>query len=202
MALDDQNDEPAFMRTRLVAYPLLAVFFVSERLLRQGDEARSLDVSAMDKGTTRLVGAAYAVAINAGLVVPALCRSGPGRISNPHLPKVGLALMVLGLRLKWWAMQTLGRFYTRTLRTAPDQRVVDSGPYRYVRHPGYLGAVAMWIGFSLSTRNWLALLGITSTMLVAYTWRISAEESMLVQTIGAPYAAYQRRTARLFPGAY
>jgi len=190
----------ARMRTTPIGYLLLGVFFVSERLLRQGEEARSFDAAASDQDTTRLVGAAYAVGIAAGLLAPALSRSG--RIYDSRLPKLGIVLMVLGLGLKWWAMHTLGRFYTRTLRTASDQLVVDNGPYRYVRHPGYLGAVLMWIGFSLTTRNWLALLGIAPTMLFAYTQRISAEETMLVQTLGEPYAAYQRRTARLLPGAY
>jgi len=37
---------------------------------------------------------------------------------------------------------------------------------------------------------------------MADTRRISSEETMLVQTLGEPYAAYQRRTARLLPGAY
>jgi len=190
------------MLTTLLGYVLLGVVSVSERFLRQGEEARSFETAASDQGTTRLVGAAWAVGIGVGLVAPVLSRSGPGRISDTRLPKFGIVLMVLGLGLKWWAMHKLGRFYTRTLRTASDQPVVESGPYRYVRHPGYLGAVLMWIGFSLTTRHWLALLGITLAMLMAYTRRISAEETMLVQTLGEPYAAYQRRTARLLPGAY
>ena len=44
--------------------------------------------------------------------------------------------MALGLALKAWAVRTLRGFYTRTLRTACDQRMIDSGPYRLVRHPG------------------------------------------------------------------
>jgi isoprenylcysteine carboxyl methyltransferase (ICMT) family protein YpbQ len=190
------------MLTTLLGYVLLGVVSVSERFLRQGEEARSFETGTSDQGTTRLVGAAWAVGIGVGLLAPVLSRSGPGRISDTRLPKLGSVLMVLGLGLKWWAMHKIGRFYTRTLRAASDQPVVESGPYRYVRHPGYLGAVLMWIGFSLTTRQWLALLGITLAMLMAYTRRISSEETMLVQTLGEPYAAYQRRTARLLPGAY
>ena len=198
----DQESTYSPMLTTLLGYVLLGVVSVSERFLRQGEEARSFETGTSDQGTTRLVGAAWAVGIGVGLLAPVLSRSGPGRISDTRLPKLGSVLMVLGLGLKWWAMHKLGRFYTRTLRTASDQPVVESGPYRYVRHPGYLGAVLMWIGFSLTTRHWLALLGITLAMLMAYTRRISAEETMLVQTLGEPYAAYQRRTARLLPGAY
>jgi protein-S-isoprenylcysteine O-methyltransferase len=56
----------------------------------------------------------------------------------------------LELALKTWAVRTSGRFDTRTLRSASDQSVTDSGPYRLVRHPGYLGALLLWIGFGLT----------------------------------------------------
>lgn len=46
-------------------------------------------------------------------------------------------LGVSGLALRVWSMRTLGAFYTRTLRTAQNQHVVDTGPYRMIRHPGY-----------------------------------------------------------------
>src|SRR5579859_2144839 len=133
------------MLTALLGYLLLVVFAVSERFLRQGDAARSFDATASDQGTTRLVGAAWAASIGLGLLAPVLARAGPGRIVDTRWPKLGLGLMVMGLGLKWWAMRTLGRFYTRTLRARADQPVVEGGPYRYVRHPGYLGAVLMWL---------------------------------------------------------
>jgi protein-S-isoprenylcysteine O-methyltransferase Ste14 len=110
--------------------------------------------------------------------------------------------MALGLALKIWAMQTLGRFYTRTLRATTGQPVIESGPYRLVRHPGYLGAILLWMGFGLAVRNWVLALGITLAMAAAYRQRIESEEAMLLNTLGEPYAAYQQRTWRLVPGVY
>ncbi len=49
------------MLTTLLGYMLLGVFTVSERFLRQGEEARSFETAASDQGTTRLVGAAWAL---------------------------------------------------------------------------------------------------------------------------------------------
>ena len=62
------------------------------------------------------------------------------RVPVPQLPPVagpaGLALEATGLALRAWSMRTLGTSYTRTLRTEGEQHVVDSGPYRLIRHPG------------------------------------------------------------------
>src|SRR5258708_1479204 len=58
--------------------------------------------------------------------------------------------MIIGLTLRVWAAQVLGRFYTRTLRTTDKQRIVQSGPYHLIRHPGYLGTILIWIGAGLA----------------------------------------------------
>jgi len=77
------------------------------------------------------------------------------RASRALPPVLGPLVMLAAIGLRMWAAMTLGRFYTRTLRTAPDQIVVRDGPYRFVRHPGYLGTLLMWTAFGLSTRDWL-----------------------------------------------
>jgi len=190
------------VRFTLLAYLLLAAFFLSERLLRQGRDALTLETDDADRGTTRAIGVAYGLAVNAGFVAPLLSRLGLGALRGSPPPVFGLALMGLGLGVKAWAMRTLGRFYTRTLRTADDQPVIEAGPYRLVRHPGYLGALVLWVGFGLALRNWLAAAGIGALMAVAYGRRIAAEERMLVARLGPAYVAYQRRTWRLVPTVY
>jgi protein-S-isoprenylcysteine O-methyltransferase Ste14 len=190
------------MRVHLLAYGLVVLFLATERLLRQGDDARTLQTTASDHGTTRLIGAAYGYALSAGLLAPLLSRRGWGRMRGDGWPVLALETMAVGLALKVWAMRALGRYYTRTLRTAEAQPVVDSGPYRFVRHPGYLGALLLWLGFGLAVRNWLAGLAIWSAMLAAYVRRMGSEEAMLLDALGDAYAAYRRRTWRLVPGLY
>lgn len=62
------------------------------------------------------------------------------RTSLPQLPAaagpVGLGLQAVGLAVRAWSMGSLGSLYSRTLRTEDDHRVIDTGPYRLVRHPG------------------------------------------------------------------
>jgi len=99
-------------------------------------------------------------------------------------------------------MATLGRYYTRTLRTVDEQNVVDRGPYRLVRHPGYSGSLLVWVGYALGLGNWIGA-AITAVLLVAvYVWRINAEEALLRTSFGDRYADYERRTKRLVPFVY
>lgn len=110
--------------------------------------------------------------------------------------------MAGGLALRVAAARSLGSRYTRTLRTDGEQRVVTAGPHRYVRHPGYAGVLAMWLGYGLSLTSFPATLVTVVPNLVAYLWRIDAEESMLVDSLGDSYRNYQRSTRRLVPGLH
>jgi protein-S-isoprenylcysteine O-methyltransferase len=110
--------------------------------------------------------------------------------------------MTAALALRVWAARVLGRFYTRTLRVAGDQQVVDTGPYRLVRHPGYLADIALWAGFGLAAQSWPAAGLLSALMAAVYLRRINAEEAMLAEALGEPYRAYMARTARLLPGLY
>jgi protein-S-isoprenylcysteine O-methyltransferase len=99
-------------------------------------------------------------------------------------------------------MRTLGSSYTRTLRTASDQGLVTGGPYRWVRHPGYAGSIAVWVGAALAFHSWLAAVIAAVLMLLAYGWRIRSEERMLVDHFGDAYRDYATQTSRLIPGVY
>jgi protein-S-isoprenylcysteine O-methyltransferase len=96
-------------------------------------------------------------------------------------------------------MRVLGRFYTRTLVTTDDQRVVRDGPYRIVRHPGYLGSLLVWLGAAFCSTNLIAIGAVAVLLTVAYGYRIHVEERMLVASLGEPYVEYRRTTARLVP---
>jgi protein-S-isoprenylcysteine O-methyltransferase Ste14 len=190
-------------RVRLAAFGLLGLFVAVEPLLRRGEAARRLSPTPDDQDTTRALGAAYGEALLLGLAAPALSAAGIGPVRRPGpAGATGLAAMLAGLGLKVWAMRTLGPAYTRTLQTGAEQPLVQAGPYRRVRHPGYLGALLLWTGFGLATANWATAAAIAGLVGRAYLRRIAAEEAMLVATMGERYAAYRRATRRLVPGLY
>jgi protein-S-isoprenylcysteine O-methyltransferase Ste14 len=183
-----------------LAYVVLTIFVVAERLLRRDDAARSLEADEADRGTTMLIGASFGTAVTGGLLVAILRRGRTA--SRPARRWLGLAAMITGLLLRVWAARTLGRFYTRTLKVRPDQTVVQSGPYRVIRHPGYLADLVLWLGFgqAIGSRLLTALIGVM--MGIAYTRRIDAEETLLLDRLGQAYADYKQTTWRLLPLIY
>jgi protein-S-isoprenylcysteine O-methyltransferase Ste14 len=185
-----------------VAYALLGCFFLAERLLRQGPNAASLEAGQSDQGTTRAIGRAFGQSLFALAVAPLLNRWRLGRLTVPGMAWGGIAAMVAGLTVRVWAARVLGAFYTRTLRTSATQSLVEEGPYRLVRHPGYLGVLLLWLGAGLASANLLVAGPITLSMGRAYRGRIRSEEAMLTNTFGEDYVAYTRRTWRLIPWVY
>jgi protein-S-isoprenylcysteine O-methyltransferase Ste14 len=146
------------MRPLRVTYGLIGCFFVMERLLRQGESAKSFQEGQADRGSTRAVGAAFGLALLVLLMAPLLNGRGIGRLRGERVGWGGVAAMVAGLVLRMWANRVLGSFYTRTLRTEAEQRLIEEGPYRLVRHPGYLGSLLLWLGAGVATGNWMAVM--------------------------------------------
>jgi protein-S-isoprenylcysteine O-methyltransferase len=185
-----------------VAYGLIVCFLGMERLVRQGQEARSLEFGPSDHGSTRLLGIAFLVAVLTLLVAPVLNAYQLGMIGWTPAGWVGIGLMVGGIGLRLWSTRVLGRYYTRTLRTAEDQRVICHGPYKILRHPGYCGVLLMWGGAGLATLNWGTLTAVIVAMSGAYNYRIRCEEHMLCNALGQQYEAYMARTWKLVPFVY
>ena len=190
------------MRPLPVAYGLIGVFVVAERLLRRGGEALSLEERPADRGTTRGVGLAFALSLPALLGASALNRRRIGRLYGAKPAWGGVAVMAAGLVLRIWSARVLGAFYTRTLRTGAHQRLVGDGPYRLVRHPGYLGTLLLWLGASLAAANGIVVAAIAVIMGRAYHARIIAEEAMLAEAFAGAYLSYAGHTWRLLPFVY
>ena len=115
---------------------------------------------------------------------------------------IGFWLFAAGTVLRWCAILHLGRFFTTNVAIAKDHRVVDSGPYRFVRHPSYSGSLLAALGFALSFGNWASALIIFPPFCAVMLWRIQIEEAALAAALGAEYTYYMGRTKRLIPLVY
>jgi protein-S-isoprenylcysteine O-methyltransferase Ste14 len=109
-----------------------------------------------------------------------------------------VALMIVGLAFRWYSIRVLGKSFTYVVHTRPDQQVVQAGPYRWIRHPSYTGALLTVLGVLLALTNPLSLLGLIPP-LAGYTYRIRVEERALMRDLGEPYQSYMKRTKRLIP---
>lgn len=172
----------------------VAGFFALEATVREKGTASSLKASTDDQETTRMIIAAYTAAAE---LAPLLRRT-----SLPQLPAaagpVGVGLQTVGLALRAWAMRSLGGNYSRTLRTEDDHHVIDTGPYRLVRHPGYTGSLLTWTGFALSSRSLPVVALVAGLLGRAYQRRITAEEQLLSRELPG-YTDYAKRTKKLIP---
>src|SRR5690348_17282812 len=71
-----------------------------------------------------------------------------------------MGMMIAGMLFRWTAIRTLGRFFTVDVAVHEGHAVVDSGPYRLVRHPSYTGLLLAFAGLGLAFQNWISLLAL------------------------------------------
>ena len=114
---------------------------------------------------------------------------------------IGVLLIWGGIALRQWAVFTLGRFFTVVVRVRGEQRAVDRGPYRWVRHPSYTGLLLTLTGVGLAVGNWLSLAALIVLPAMGLSIRIRVEEAALMTALGG-YREYAEGKARLIPGVW
>ena len=112
---------------------------------------------------------------------------------------LGMLLVYMGIALRLYAILVLGTSFTTTVAIAPEQRVIEAGPYRFIRHPSYTGLLITLLGFGLSATNWLSLSVLMGCVLIGLSYRIHVEERVLQDHLGQQYQEYMQRTKRLIP---
>ena len=111
----------------------------------------------------------------------------------------GICLMLLGVALRWYSVSVLGKYFTFDVAIHSGQVLVEVGPYRYIRHPSYSGALLSLLGFGLALGNWAGLAASLLCLGFAYAYRIPVEEAALASALGETYRQYLKRTWRLVP---
>ena len=112
---------------------------------------------------------------------------------------VGIFLMLLGIFVREWAVTTLKGYYSFRVSVFEGHKVVDNGPYRLVRHPGYAGSILTMVGIGLAVQSLAAVLILSLFCGIAYGYRIRVEEAALLKELGEEYSKYMSRTKRLIP---
>jgi protein-S-isoprenylcysteine O-methyltransferase Ste14 len=173
------------------------VWVVGERILSFRDLRSGAWKSRQDAGsyfsvTVGIVGgfaAGLVLALDQTLVLP-----------NPVLWVVaGLIVAWAGMLLRLWAVLSLGRLFTTTVVVRQEQAVVTSGPYRFVRHPSYLGVLNLLGGFGLALGDLASVTVMVVLPALGLMWRIRVEEAALRKGLGDSYVEYCRGRSRLVP---
>ena len=163
--------------------------------------SRDTTNQAQDRASLALLWRVISAFIAAGFGVTLLAM-GPRLPAGWRWGWIGLGVFALGTVLRWWAIRHLGRFFTVDVALARDHRVVDTGPYRLVRHPSYSGLLLQFTGLALSLNNLLAIVVILLPASWALHRRIQIEETALQGTLGDAYKKYTSGTKKLVPLVY
>ncbi len=111
----------------------------------------------------------------------------------------GTLVLVAGTGLRVWAISVLGRYFTAVVAVQEAQPVVETGPYRWVRHPSYTGTLVAAAGGATVCESWMGAVLTLGLLLPVYLYRIGREEAFLRARLGEAYARYALRTSRLLP---
>ena len=186
---------PAYASIFWTTYILWFVLeIIGSRTKRSTDPTR-----ASDRGSFRLIMILLWLSIGLDFALSFLLPQATILWHRTAVFFVGIALMLAGLAFRFYSMSLLGRFFTYQVAIHPGQTVIEAGPYRYIRHPSYTGALITLVGLGLALGNWVGLLALLTCMGAAYAYRISVEEAALLAALGEPYEQYTRRTRRLLP---
>jgi protein-S-isoprenylcysteine O-methyltransferase len=115
---------------------------------------------------------------------------------------LSVGIFLVGLSWRWHSILYLGKYFTVDVSVMPRQPVIDTGPYRWIRHPAYLGSLLMFIGTGLTFAHPLALVFMIGPPIAVLLHRIRIEEALLAKRLGGPYQQYMARTKRLVPFIY
>ncbi|MCX7409916.1 MAG: isoprenylcysteine carboxylmethyltransferase family protein [Planctomycetales bacterium] len=192
------NDQP-FRNALLVGMclfvPVMAYFRIRSQLTGERLDRRQ-------EGWFILISLRLVAAVGAAVMIAFLGDPSLTRWSSLPLPEwlrwSGISIGAAAYVWVIWTFSHLGKNLTDTVVTRREHTLVVSGPYRWIRHPFYIGVAGAVVCASLATTNWLvAITGLTVLgLLVARTDR---EEAKLVERFGADYRTYMARTGCFCP---
>jgi protein-S-isoprenylcysteine O-methyltransferase Ste14 len=112
---------------------------------------------------------------------------------------LGVVVLIIGLIIFFLAHYHLGRNFYSLVAVKEEQKLVTSGPYRWIRHPIYTGYILTYMAGGLIASN----LVLTFIPVIFFTLmiinRIPREEAVMREEFGQEYLDLEARTGRLFP---
>lgn len=111
----------------------------------------------------------------------------------------GVVCAIVSFRLRWRAISALGRFWSLHVEIRENHEFVQSGPFRFMRHPTYFSMILELLSFGLIFNAWWMLLLIPVAFVPVLIMRLRLEEPALVEKFGDAYRDYQRRVPMLLP---
>jgi protein-S-isoprenylcysteine O-methyltransferase len=191
---------PAVFKTEALRYPqlwILVGFGVVLSIMQP--TYKPIDTAPVqDRGTAaQIVWSVYLTQVIG--VIEAIYFRFPKSFLWDGITTAALVLMVLGLGLRVWAVVTLGRYFTWFITVYDDHKVIRTGPFRFIRHPAYCGALLLFVGTLIFLDAWVGAALSLVFQLFAYVRRIRYEEALMIERLGERYVTYTREVRALVP---
>jgi protein-S-isoprenylcysteine O-methyltransferase len=162
-------------------------------------DRRAVKTSSRARGNSLGVIIAIVIGITLGLNFPIIVPLLNIRNHFVIFFTLGITLLWIGILFRYWAIHTLGKFFRTKLDIQEHHELIMNGPYKYLRHPSYTGAMLTFIGLGFGIGNWLSIAVLITSGLTAYVFRIRVEERMLLKQFNKAYRDYKKKTWRLIP---
>ena len=111
----------------------------------------------------------------------------------------GVVCAIFSFWLRGRAIAALGRFWSLHVEIRENHEFVQSGPFRWMRHPAYFSMVLELVSLALILNAFFTLLIIPLIFIPALLLRLRIEEAALIEKFGDAYREYRKRTPALFP---
>jgi protein-S-isoprenylcysteine O-methyltransferase Ste14 len=182
----------------LVFWPIYVWVFIPEYRMF-GRAALSTPAPVEDRGSLRVLLVGFSIAIVAAFLLSFVAHQAtlPGNRFAWFF--IGVLTLISGSLLRRHCFRVLGAFFTGAVTIQTGHRVIESGAYRWVRHPSYSAALLIVLGIALSLGNWLSVVVSFVIAFLAYSYRAHVEEQALLSSLGAPYAQFMAARKRFIP---
>ncbi|MBI3320312.1 MAG: DUF1295 domain-containing protein [Candidatus Omnitrophica bacterium] len=118
---------------------------------------------------------------------------------QPIVSGIGAILFLLGFLLRRWAINTLGSYWSLQIEIRPDQSLIRTGPYRFIRHPNYAALFLEVLSIPLIGNAYVTFFAVMLCYCPLIMLRLAYEERVLLEVFPQAYRHYQRECGALFP---
>ena len=118
---------------------------------------------------------------------------------NLWISGIGVGIVAVRIWLKWWAMLTLGEYWSVHIEIRESHKLIKEGPYCCIRHPAYLSNLLEYLGVALIANAYYTLIGVFLIYLPFNLIRLYLEEKELIRKFGEEYEDYRKKVPALFP---
>ncbi len=176
------------------------LWFLSEIILNSLLRSGKADKPSSDKNTLLFIWVSIIISITIGVFVSKISTFPIDKSGQIEL--IGISVIIIGIIVRLVAIKQLGKFFTVNVTIRENHQLLQSGFYKFLRHPSYTGSLLSFLGFGLSLNNWLSLSIVFLPTLLAMIHRMNIEEKVLTEQFGKHYLDYIAKTKRLIPFLY